>query len=110
MNRGDVVDVELPGLGRRPAVVCTRQAAIPFLANVTVVLVTTRIRELPTEVRVGCAEGLREESAINCDNLFTLSKQAVRGVRGGLDPRRFRELDDALRLALELEEPLRPGA
>lgn len=103
MNRGDIVDVDLPDLGRRPAVVCTRQVAIPFLANVTVALVTTRIRGLPTEVRLDREHGLTHESAANCDNLVTLSKRAVAGVRGALGPDQVRALDGALRVALGLD-------
>jgi mRNA interferase MazF len=105
MNRGDVIDVDLPELGPRPAVVCTRQVAIPFLANVTVALVTTRIRGLPTEVRLDVEQGLTHESVVNCDNLVTLSKLAVLGVRGSLGPEQVRALDDALRIALDLEVP-----
>jgi len=56
VNRGDVVDVDLPQLGRRPAVIVTRQVAIPFLANVTVAAITTRVRDLPTEVHVDQAQ------------------------------------------------------
>ncbi|MEA2138759.1 MAG: hypothetical protein QOG56_1909, partial [Solirubrobacteraceae bacterium] len=32
--------MEWPGLGRRPAIIVTRPTAIPYLANVTVVVVT----------------------------------------------------------------------
>lgn len=103
LNRGDVVDVDVPGVGRRPGIVCTRQTAIAFLANVTVALVTRTIRGVPTEVRLERAQGLTDESVGNCDNLYTIPKSAVVGTRGALDPGQIRALDDALRLALALD-------
>jgi mRNA interferase MazF len=103
MNRGDVVDVDLPELGRRPAVVVTRQVAIPFLANVTVASITTRVRGLPTEVQLDRAQGLDDDSVVNCDNLFTVPKTAIARIRGGLGPDQTHQLDAALALALGLD-------
>ena len=54
------------------------------MTNVTVVLITTRVRELPTEVELGAAHGLIEGSVANCDNVLTVSKTAVAGLRGTL--------------------------
>lgn len=102
MNRGDVVEVELPELGRRPAVIATRQVAIPFLANVTVASITTRVRGLPTEVTLDRAQGLDEDSVVNCDNLFTIPKTAIGRTRGELGPTQIHQLDTALALALGL--------
>lgn len=103
MNRGDVCDVEWPGLGVRPAVVVTRPTAIPYLKNVTVVLITTRVRGLPTEVELGAAHGLAEGSVANCDNVLTIPKSALAAPRGQLGPAESRALDDALRIALALD-------
>lgn len=103
MNRGDVYEVEAPGLGRRPAVILTRQVAIPLLSNVTVAAVTTRIRAIPTEVLLGAVHGLEQDSVVNCDNIFTVPKDALVRRRGSLGPAELRRLDDALRIALELD-------
>ncbi len=62
MTRGEVYDVDWPGLGLRPAVILTRPTAIPYLVNVTVALITTRVRGLPTELELGNAHGLIEGS------------------------------------------------
>jgi len=102
VNRGDVVDVDLPQLGRRPAVIVTRQVAIPFLANVTVAAITTRARGLPTEVRLDRDQGLAHDSVVNCDNLLTVSKTAIGRTRGQLGPEQTYELDSALATALQL--------
>lgn len=103
MNRGDVVDVDLPELGRRPAVIVARQVAIPFLANVTVASITTRVRGLPTEVQLDRAQGLDADSVVNCDNLLTLSKTAIARIRGRLGAAQTHQLDRALTLALGLD-------
>ena len=103
MNRGDVVDVDLPQLGRRPAVIVTRQVAIPFLANVTVATITTRTRGLPTEVQLDRAHGLDHESVVNCDNLLTVPKAAIGRTRGELGAEQTHQLDSALAIALGLD-------
>ncbi len=102
MNRGDVYDAELPG-GRRPAVIVTRNGAIPFLRNVCVVAITSRTRDLPTEVPLGRAQGLARDCVANCDNLFTIPKRALAQQRGTLGPEEVRRLDGALRIALGLD-------
>jgi mRNA interferase MazF len=103
VNRGEVYDIDWPGLGTRPAVVVTRPSAMPHLANVTVVLVTTRVRGLPTEVELDVAHGLIEGSVANCDNVLTIPKTALLRHRGTLGPAELRALDDALRIALALD-------
>lgn len=103
MNRGDVVDVELPELGRRQAEIVTRDVAIEFLANVTVASITTRIRGLPTEVFVDREQGLDDDCVVICDNLFTLPKAAVVRVRGELGPDQRHQLDSALATALGID-------
>ena len=86
-------------------VVLTRDRAIPLLANVTVAAVTGTIRGLPTEVPLGREHGLARECVVNCDNLFTIPKQAVGRRRGELDPESVTGLRTALMIALDLEEP-----
>ncbi len=103
MIRGEVYDVDWPDLGLRPAVIATRPTAIPHLTNVTVVLVTTRVRGLPTEVELGAAHGLVEGSVANCDNLLTIPKTALAARRGMLGPAELHALDHALRIALALD-------
>jgi mRNA interferase MazF len=103
VNRGEVWDVEWPGAGRHPAVVVTRQVAIPLLRNVTVALVTSTVRDLPTEVPLDERHGLERESVVNCDNLLTVPKDSLARRRGSLGPEELARLKDALRIALELD-------
>ena len=110
LRRGDVYDADIPVAGIRPAVVVTRNVAIPHLTSVTVAEITTTIRDIPSEVRLEPSEiALDAESVINCDNIFTIRKERLRVrngkpfFRGHLGPAKLRELDQALRIALELD-------
>jgi mRNA interferase MazF len=69
---------------------------------VTLAAITSTIRGLPTEVPVGAEHGLEHESVVNCDNLFTAPKSALRRRRGELDPESLDRLRSALLLALDL--------
>lgn len=102
MNRGDIYDAELPS-GRRPAVIVTRDIAIPLLRNVTVAPVTGTRRGVPTEVPLDQGSGLARQSCASCDNLATVSKDALVRRLGSLSPAELRRLDDALRIALGLD-------
>lgn len=104
ISRGDLCVADIPGVGRHPIVVVTRETAIPVLTSVVCVLVTTRARGHLAEVQVGKHEGLSDESAANCDNLFTLPKAVLRRV-GRLGPAKLNELDGALAAALGLSFP-----
>lgn len=84
-------------------VIVTRESAIPVLRQVVVALVTSKIRGLPTEVPVGREHGLARDSVVNCDNLFTVPKQALVTRRGQLDPAAVRALREALAVVLELD-------
>jgi mRNA interferase MazF len=99
--RGDVCIADISGVGRHPVVVVTRDTALPVLTSVVCVLVTTKLRGHVAEVQVGQDEGLEQEGAANCDNLFTLPKTTLRPV-GRLGPAKLHELNGALAIALGL--------
>ena len=83
--------------------IVTRDRAIPVLANVVVVAITGTIRDVPTEVPLGPAQGLARECVANCDNLFTIPKRVLGARRGALDSESLVRLGAALRIALELD-------
>ncbi len=104
LSRADVWVASLPPpSGPRPVVIVTLDVALPLLANVTVAEVTRTIRDLPTAVPLGRPEGLDHECAVNCDNLVTVPQRLLRKRIGGLGPVKVRELNEALRVALDLE-------
>jgi mRNA interferase MazF len=63
---------------------------------------------LPTQVAVGTSEGLKHDSAIQCDGLMSLEKSRLTDYVGELTENKLRELDRALAAALALPSPNKP--
>lgn len=74
MRRGEVLWAEHPDWPRRPAVVMTRDEALDRLNAVFVVLATTNIRGLPTEVELGPEDGMPRECVLNADQTAMIPK------------------------------------
>ncbi len=74
MNRGEVWWVERPGLGRRPHLVVTREAAVPVLHSVIAVPATRTIRGIPTEVALSRDDGMPTDCVLSLDNLTLVPK------------------------------------
>lgn len=103
--RGDVVLATFPEpAGRRPGVIVTRDAVIPVLGRLTLVPITGTRRGLATEVELDESNGLGRASVASCDNITTIPRADIHQRLGSLGPERRRQLDDALRIALELDE------
>ena len=75
MRRGDVrwYKFRRPDK-KRPVVVLTRDSALDFLGEVTVAPITSTIREIPTEVILGSADGMPRDCAVNLDHIQTVSR------------------------------------
>lgn len=107
IHRGDVYDADFPLAGMHPAVIVTREEAIPVLSAVAVVLVTSTVRGHPAEVPLeGPHLGLHEHSVLNCDDLATLPKRLLKRYRGHLSPAQLAALDRALAIALGLDRTI----
>jgi mRNA interferase MazF len=106
MKRGELYRVRRPPGDPKPArvfVVVSRQPLIDStFSSVVCAPVFTQYHGLPTQVSVGTAEGLRHESAIQCDGLMSLEKSRLTDYVGELAFDKLRELDDALLIALAL--------
>ena len=87
----------------RPALVLTRQSALPMLTWVTVAPITSTRSGLQTEVIVGTPNGLDHESVISCDNVQTIRATELGRQIGFLLPSQERALTDALSAAFDLE-------
>lgn len=106
MKRGELHRVRRPPGDSKPArvfVVVSRQPLIDStFSTVVCAPVFTHYHGLPTQVSVGTAEGLKHESAIQCDGLMSLEKSRLTDYVGELTFDKLRELDDALLVALAL--------
>jgi mRNA interferase MazF len=105
VERGDIVWADLgPPGGRRPVCILTRDAAISVLNAITCAPITRTIRGIRSEVEVGTAQGLPDQSAISCDNLITIPMTLLDSEPvGHLDLNARIGLDQALRYALDIQ-------
>ena len=101
VSRGDVWWVEFPGEGRRPAVVLSRDRAIPVLNKIIVAPATRTMRGIPTEVALGPSDGMPDVCAASLDNVTMVSKRALRTLICTLGPERMREVCRALSIAVD---------
>ena len=107
MQRGELYRVHKPTGDPKPYrvfVVVSRPAALnsrfstAICAPVYSIGVGTR-----TQVAVGIDEGLKHESWIFCDDLTSLRKADLTHFVGSLSRAKLSELDQALRVALDLD-------
>jgi len=85
---------------KRPVVVLTRASALEFLNEVTVAPVTSRIRNIPTEVVLGVDDGMLRDCAVNLDHVQTVSRGKLGGLVTSLSDARLEEVREALLFAL----------
>ena len=90
----------------RPALVLTRAAARGAMTKVTVAPVTSTIKGLSSEVRVGPGNGLDHDCVVSLDNVLTVPVAAVGRTVGYLNATQEAQLARAVVLAYDLEVPL----
>ncbi len=103
VSRGEVWWAEHADWGRRPALVLTRDGAITSLNEVFLVLATTTIRGLPTEVELGPKDGMPRTCVLNLDHTDTVGKGHLTERITKLGPARMDEVCRALRAATGCE-------
>lgn len=83
---------ETPDEKGRPFLVVSRDAANEVMARVLVAPITSRARGVPSDLRVGAAEGLPVESVASFDNLRPFPKSMLVRRIGALSSGRLHEL------------------
>lgn len=102
--RGEVWWCEVPGAGRRPVVVLSRDAAIPRLRRTLVGPCTTTIRGIPSEVPLEPGEDpIPLRSVVNLDTVESVSLGALVERLGRLSDERMRQICSALEIAVACE-------
>ena len=103
MDRGEVWWVNLPPpAGRRPVLLIARTRAYSVRTNVTVVPVTTRIRDLDTEVVLGPDDGMPREGVASVVDITTVPLTVLDSRITTLSSSKLREIEAAIHLALGL--------
>lgn len=105
MRRGEVWWADLPApAGRRPVVLLSRNEAYAVRELVTVAPVTTRIRQIPTEVLLGEEEGLSKRCVANLDTITTIPKRTLTERIAVLVPEKLSAVERAVKFALGLSD------
>lgn len=103
MKRGDIrwYKFTLPDK-RRPVLILTRDSILEYLAEVTIAPLTTTIRDIPSEVFLSTADGMKRDCAINFDHIQTVSKHKIGALITTLPRNKLFEVTEAVRFALDL--------
>ena len=108
MKRGDLYRVPRPGRDpkkHRVFVVVSRQAVIDSRFSTVICAPIYSVYDgLASQVAIGVEEGLKHESSIHCDELVSLPKAVLTNHVGALSPHKTGELNDALRIAVDLPD------
>ena len=67
-----------------------------------VALITRTDRGIPTQIELGRRQGLPTRCVASLDNLLTVPRQRLTRLMGALDSAKTKELNDALKIALEI--------
>lgn len=87
---------------KRPVVILTRNSVLEYLDEVTVVPVTSTIRDIPSEVLLSRQDGMLNDCAVNCDHIQTVSKSKIGPLITTLSKDKLGEIRSAVCFALNL--------
>ena len=116
VRRGDVVIIDQPfsdasGTKVRPALVIQSDRRNALLTETIVALITKNLRHIttdPTQLLIdlstpdGQASGLNANSAVKCGKLYTIHEDLIRRKIGVLSTALMQQVNDCLKVALEL--------
>ncbi len=80
----------------------TRDSVLEYLEEVTVAPITSKIRDIPSEVLLTREDSLRKDCAINCDHLQTVSKSKTGSLITTLSEGKLSQVSKAIWFALNL--------
>jgi mRNA interferase MazF len=109
MKRGDLYRVyratKTDPKEYRVFLIISRQVLIDSkFSTVSCIPIYTSYNGLSTQVLVGIEEGLKHSSSIHCDEIISIPKSILTDYIGSLSQLKIHELNNALRIALELED------
>jgi len=105
VRRGELWWARLPRpTGNRPVILLSREEAYSVRTRVTVVPLTTHVRGIPSEVRLGPSDGLPRAGAANADEIVTIPASLLDRRIALLKPAKMAEIEEAVRFALALDD------
>lgn len=103
MKRGEIWEADIGGkAGKRPVLILTRSAVIPYLSKVVVAEVSTQNKGYPTQVEIGQQGNLGKHSHVYCESLHSLPKDRLLRCRGELSEKLLKQVSHAVIFALNL--------
>ena len=103
MKRGDVRWYRFKAPSKkRPVVILTRDSILEYLDEVTVAPITSKIRDIPSEVFLSESDGMPTDCVINFDHIQTVSKNKIGSLLTILQPDELEEVRQAILFSLHL--------
>ncbi len=104
MKRGEIWWAELvQPVGRRPVLLLSRDEAYLVRELVTIAPVSSRIRNIPSEVSLSLEDGLPKSCVINLDTITTIAKSSLSERLAVLSTEKMQNVEKALHFSLGME-------
>lgn len=104
MQIGEIWWARLPEpIGKRPAVLLSRDEAYSVRNAVAVAEITSTTRNIPVEVSLGPEDGLPKKCVVNLDTIITIRKELLVERITILEPDKIDEVNKAIKFALALQ-------
>ncbi len=87
---------------KRPVLILTRDSIIDYLCEITIVPVTSTIRDIPSETVLSKQDGMPMNCAVNCDHIQTVAKGKLGSLITSLSMEKMQSVRNAVTFALEL--------
>lgn len=87
---------------QRPVVILTRDSALDLLGEVTVAPITSRVRDIPSEVLLSSEDGMPRDCAVNLDHVQTVPTGKIGSLVTTLTREKLDRIRAALSFALDL--------
>ena len=103
MKRGEIRWYQLkPPDKKRPVLIITRNSVLDYLGEVTIAPITTKIRNIPSEVHLLQDDGMPKDCVINFDHIQTVSKKKLGPLITTINQYKIKQVRKAISFALEL--------
>lgn len=102
MKRGEVWWAKLPGAGRHPVLLLSRDISYAARSSATVAEISGTIRGIPVEVSLDKSDGLPKDCVVNVDNIVTIKQSLLSGPIAVLSPEKMALVKEAIIYALDL--------
>ena len=87
---------------KRPVLILTRDSILEYLGEVTVAPITSRVRDIPSEIFLSKQDGMAKDCAINFDHIQTVSKGKIGSLITRLSKEKLEQVREAIQFALDI--------